>query len=84
MTTEQFTASTGDRIERLRQALIGNGALEREVAEALGKSRRSVQRLGLPFRKVGATRVYDVTASRLALDHTSTVSRQRRTSLGAE
>ncbi len=52
------------RVERLRDELLPNGAFEEEIAEALNCSERQVQRLRLPFRKIG---IYDVPGSREAL-----------------
>jgi hypothetical protein len=56
-----------DRIERLRDALLPDGAFEGELAAALGCSRRKVQQLGLPFDKIGGTRIYNIPGSRQAL-----------------
>jgi hypothetical protein len=56
-----------DWIVQLREELMPDGAFEWEVAAALGCSRRKVQRLDLPYRKVGSTRIYNVTGSRKAL-----------------
>jgi hypothetical protein len=55
----KLLAAEGNMSERtLRERLIPDGASEEEIAKALRKCRRSVQRLGLPFRKVGRTRIY--------------------------
>ena len=43
-----------DRVSRIRAALLGDGATEQEIADALECSRRKVQRLGLPYEKVAA------------------------------
>jgi hypothetical protein len=52
------------RVRRIREALLPDHAYEDELAEALDCSRRKVQRLGLPFVKIGARRAYSISGSR--------------------
>jgi hypothetical protein len=59
--------SFDDIIAALREEILGRKVPEDQLAAALGKSRRSVQRMGLPFVKVGRTRFYDVHAARQVL-----------------
>ena len=51
----------------LRQRLLPDWEFEEEMAAALGVSRRTVQRLGLPFERVGKRRAYQVSGSREVL-----------------
>jgi hypothetical protein len=53
-------AKTSTRVERLREALLPGLAFEDEIAEALNCSRRTVQRLRLPFVRVGMRRAYSL------------------------
>jgi hypothetical protein len=81
MRHERPTTSTAERsmsrsrVDRLREELIPGGAFENEIAEALNCSGRQVQRLHLPFVKIGIRHVYDVPGSRDVL--------RRRSSAGA-
>ena len=52
------------RVERIRDELLPDGALEEEIAQAINCSPRQVQRLNLPYKKLGAKRVYDVSGAR--------------------
>jgi hypothetical protein len=61
------TAKPSARVSQIRDALRPNCAFEWEVAEALNCSRRKIQLLGLPFEKIGGTRIYNVLAVREAL-----------------
>jgi hypothetical protein len=65
--TPAETARPSDRISQIRDALMPNCAFEWEVAEALNCSRRKIQLLGLPYEKIGGTRIYNVLAVREAL-----------------
>jgi hypothetical protein len=68
-----MTDNTGphDQAKRLRYELLGNGRTEQEIAAALNCSTRKVQRLGLPFRKVGSTRIYDIEGAAALLQRRS-------------
>lgn len=52
------------RVERIRDELFPDGALEEEIAQAINCSPRQVQRLNLPYKKLGTKRVYDVSGAR--------------------
>ena len=52
------------RLDRIRDELLPGGAFEDEVAAALNCSRRYVQKLGLPYRKSGDVRIYDIAGAR--------------------
>ena len=69
--TTKSAQQRADRVRRLRAALLGDAATEAEIAIALNCSRRKVQRLGLPFERVGRTRLYDVPGARLMLQRRS-------------
>lgn len=64
MPTESSPALSNTRVHRIRDELLPDGAFESEIAEALNLSRRQVQRLGLPYRKNGEVRIYDIAGSR--------------------
>jgi hypothetical protein len=53
-----------DGVDILRTMLLDGLAPEQEVADALGVSTRTVQRLGLPFIRLGRRRMYVVDGSR--------------------
>ena len=57
-------ATPPGRAERLRDELLPDQAFEEEIAAALACSRRTVQRLNLPYVKVGTRRIYIVSGSR--------------------
>jgi hypothetical protein len=57
-------ATPPGRSERLRDELLPDQAFEEEIAAALACSRRTVQRLNLPYVKVGTRRIYIVSGSR--------------------
>lgn len=48
----------------LRETLLRGLAPEEEVAEALDVSRRTIQRLGLPYIRIGRRRMYVIAAAR--------------------
>jgi hypothetical protein len=54
-------------LEKLREALLPGWAYEDDVAAALKISRRTVQRLGLPYAHVGPHRVYHVSGASAVL-----------------
>ena len=56
-----------DRIAQLRDELLPGGAFEWELAAALDCSRRKIQQLGLPFDRIGGTRIYRVAGARKVL-----------------
>jgi hypothetical protein len=58
------SATPPSRAERLRDELLPDQAFEEEIAAALACSRRTVQRLNLPYVKVGTRRIYIVSGSR--------------------
>jgi hypothetical protein len=66
-TTPAGVAKPSARINQIRDALMPDCAFEWEVAEALNCSRRKIQLLGLPYEKIGGTRIYNVLAVREAL-----------------
>ena len=65
--TAEPTPPNPSRVDRLRDELFPNGALEGEMAVALDCSERQVQRLLLPFWKLGTKQIYNVPGSREVL-----------------
>jgi hypothetical protein len=64
-------------IAQLRDELLGRkAATEKEIAQALGRSRRAVQRMNLPFVRIGRTRFYDVPGARQVLTASPEVDRE--------
>jgi hypothetical protein len=54
-----------ERITEIRRALgLEDTATEDELAAALGKSRRALRRMGLPYRRAGKTRLIDLNTAR--------------------
>jgi hypothetical protein len=65
------TAEAQDRRRQLRKELIGNGATNQEIADALNCSTRKIDRLKLPFRKIGGTKIFDIDGSAALLQRQS-------------
>jgi uncharacterized protein YerC len=63
------TAEAQDRRRQLRKELIGNGATKREIADALGCSTRTIDRMKLP--RIGDTKIFDVDATAALLQRRS-------------
>jgi hypothetical protein len=56
---------TPERIAEIRRALgLVDTCTEDELAAALGKSRRALRRMGLPYRRAGKTRIHDLNKAR--------------------
>jgi len=56
-------AEVRERIARIRRAVLPAECTEQDLAAALEVSRRTVQRLGLPYRRIGHRRYCDIQAS---------------------
>jgi hypothetical protein len=66
MTDPSETAEHAGR-SNLRERLLPGQAYEEEIAAALDCSRRTVQRLNLPFKRIGKRRTYSISEAREAL-----------------
>src|SRR4051794_8555681 len=56
-----------ERIARLRGELLQGWAFPEEIAPAIGRSVRTVERLNLPFKRLGARRIHRIADARAAI-----------------
>jgi hypothetical protein len=56
-----------ERINRLRDELLEGWAFPEEIAEAIGRSVRTVERMNLPFKRLGARRIHRIADARAVL-----------------
>jgi hypothetical protein len=61
--SERMEPANRETVPSLRERLLPGVAFEDEVAKALNCSRRTVQRLGLPFVRIGKRRGYLVSGA---------------------